>query len=118
MKPDKKTKAERIAELERKLREAEAAMVHNYHFADSDIGKLSTAHLMGSGVVITLTVLGGRRGIPPTLIRDGLSEATIAAIKADFVRSYQGATEFKPRGLTAKGVSHADTDIGIDRIKT
>lgn len=96
----KQTKAQRIAELERKLKEAEAAQVHQYNFASSTVDKASTAYLMGSGVVMTLTVLGGREIFSPILIRDGLSSETIEALKADFVRSYELATLLKPKGST------------------
>lgn len=97
MKP-KQTKAKRIEELERKLKEAEAGQVHVYHFADSGLNKADTKSLAASGVVITLTVLGGRELIPPTMLRDGLSDELIAALRADFVRSYKLATLFKPKG--------------------
>lgn len=96
MKP-KQTKAARIAELERKLREAEAGAAHVYHFASVTVDKASTDHLMASGVILTLTVLGGREIFSPVLIRDGLSKETIAAIKADLVRSYELATMYKPK---------------------
>lgn len=92
----KQTKGAQIATLERKLREALAGQVHVYHFANSSIDKASTDHLMGSGVIITLTVLGGREVFSPVMIRNGLSKETIAALKKDFVRSYEGAMEFKP----------------------
>lgn len=97
----KQTKAARIVELERKLREAEAAQVHHYHFASATIDKASTDHLLGSGVILTLTVLGGREICAPVMIRDGLSKETIEALKADFVRSYENAVEFKPKGVKA-----------------
>lgn len=92
----KQNKQQRIDELGRKLREAQAAQVHHYHFADAAVSKASTAHLTGSGVIITLTVLGGREVFDPVLIRDGLSEETVAALRADFRRSYQNAVAFKP----------------------
>lgn len=101
MSKTKIAKAQRIAELERKLQEALAGQVHNYHFADAGLDKASTQHLMGSGVVITLTVLGGRELIPPTMLRDGLSNELIAALRADFVRSYELATMYKPKGVAA-----------------
>ncbi len=93
----KQTKTQKIAELERKLREALAAHAYVYHFAQNDIKKAGTDKLTGSGVVITLTVLGGREIISPVLIVDGLSAETIAALSADFVRSYELATTFKPK---------------------
>ena len=83
-------------ELERKLREAEASQAHNYYFAQKELEKLSTERLMGSGVILSLTVLGGGERIKPVLISDGLSKETITAIKADLKRSFDTATLFKP----------------------
>ena len=91
--------AELITELERKLKEALAGQAHIYHFASSALDKASTDHLAASGVIITLTVLGGREILGPVLIRDGLSKETIEALKADFVRSYESAVELKPKGV-------------------
>lgn len=100
MSKPKQTKAARIVELERKLREAEASQVHLYHFASATIDKASTDYLMASGVIISLTVLGGREIFSPVMIRNGLSKETIAALKADLVRSYEYAVEFKPKGAS------------------
>lgn len=94
----KQTKDERIAELKRKLSEAQAGMVHVYHFAEHHLEKMNTQRLAASGVVLTLTTLGGATTTGPVLIRGGLSAETIAAIKADFARSYQDAIAFKPKG--------------------
>ena len=93
----KQSKAARIAELERKLTEAMAGQVQVYHHASSGITKASTQHLAASGAVITITALGGREIVGPTLILNGLSDATITALKADFVRSFEYATEIKPK---------------------
>ena len=93
----KQTKAQRITELERKLREVEAGQAHVYHFADATLDKASTDHLAASGVIVTLTVLGGREIHSPVLIRDGLSKETIAALKGDLRRSYDLAVAFKPK---------------------
>lgn len=98
----KQNKAQLIATLERKLVEALAGQAHLYHFSERELGKANVKQLMGSGVVITLTVLGGRELISPTLIRDGLSDELIAALRADFVRSYDLATLFKPKDRTAE----------------
>lgn len=98
MKPEKKNKAQRIAELERKLFESEAAQIHTYHFASVQLDKLVTDKMMGSGVIMTLTTLGGRLKIGPVMIKNGLSKETIEAIKADLVRSYNYAIELKPVG--------------------
>lgn len=99
MKASKATKSQRIVELERKLTEAEAQLAHVYHFASANLHKASTEHLMGSGVIITLTVLGGRVICDPVMIRNGLSMETVNALRADMVRSYEDATEFKPAGV-------------------
>lgn len=83
-------------ELERKILELESQLVHRCHFASQSIDRAGTKNLMGSGVIISLVVLGGREIIEPLCIRDGLSDETITAIKADIARSYEIATMFKP----------------------
>jgi hypothetical protein len=94
----KKTKSQRIEELERKLFESEAAQIHQHHFASVQLDKLVTDKMMGSGVIMTLTTLGGRLTIGPVMISNGLSKETIEAIKADLVRSYNYSIELKPLG--------------------
>lgn len=83
-------------EMERKIRELEAQLTHRCHFAARTIDKAGIKSLTGSGVILSLVTLGGREIIEPVCIRDGLSDETIAALKADFVRSYEIATMFKP----------------------
>jgi len=92
VKPAKPTRAE----LERKLIEALAGQAHVYGFASREINKASTEHMIASGVVLTLTALGGREIIKPVLIRDGLSNETIEAIRRDLTRSYEAVLMFKP----------------------
>lgn len=94
---NKQQQAQRITELERQLAEALAGQAHVYHFASSALDKATTKHLGASGVVITATVLGGRKLFEPVLIRDGLSDELIAALRADFKRSYDLAVMFKPK---------------------
>ena len=89
---------QRVAELERKLLESNAAQAHVYHFASANLHKAGIDKLAGSGVILTLTVLGGRVICEPVMIRNGLSLETVAALKADMVRSYQDAVVFKPAG--------------------
>lgn len=98
MKLEKKTKAQRIAELEQKLEEAEAYHIYRHHFASKALDRFSTDKLMGSGVVLSLTLVGGKELFEPVLICNGLSKETIAALKADLVRSFNYATEMKPDG--------------------
>lgn len=84
------------ADLRRKVAELESQLACSYHFASMELHKAS--NLMGSGVVITLTALGGKQLIVPVTIRDGLSHETITALRADIVRSWESATELKPKG--------------------
>lgn len=93
MRPPKKTKAQ----LRRKVLELEAQLAATLHFADATLDKAE--NLMGSGVLLQLSALGGRELIPPVVIRDGLSPETIAAIRKDMIRSYEVATVFKPKGI-------------------
>lgn len=95
--PKKAKTAARIADLERKLKEALAGQVHTYHFADQALDSATAKHLSASGAVITITALGGREIVGPTLIRDGLSAELIEALRADLRRSYERATQMKPR---------------------
>lgn len=94
----KQTKAQRIVELERKLMEAQAQQIHKLYFASSDLDKISTEKMGCGAVILTLTTLGGRLTIGPVAISSGLSPETIAALKADMVRSWNRGTELKPKG--------------------
>lgn len=89
----------RIADLERQLKETKAALVHNYYFVSMELDKFSTNHCFGSGVVLEIAMLGGKRVIEPILIRDGLSPETIEALQADLRRSYLRTTELHPKGM-------------------
>ena len=77
LKTEKKTKTQRIAELEQKLEEANAQHVYLYHFASKALDRFSTDKLMGSGVVLSLTLLGGKELFKPVMIFGGLSRETI-----------------------------------------
>ena len=87
------------ADLQRQVVEAIAGQAHSYHFAEKLISKAGENVLMGSGVILTITALGGKALIDPVLIRDGLSKETIEAIKEDLRKSYKLATLYKPTGV-------------------
>lgn len=87
----------RNQELERKLKETQSQLIHVLHFSCTDIAKASTDKMHGSGVIITVTALGGKPIIEPTCIVNGLSNATIQALRADMVRSFEYTTELKPK---------------------
>ena len=87
-----------IADLQRKLRDAEAHQIHRYHFASKEVEAFNMDRFMGSSVIIEITAEGKKRdySMGPVAIRNGLSPETIKAIKADLKRSFDYATEFKP----------------------
>jgi len=87
-----------IADLQQQLIAARAQQTHNYHFASYALDKMTTKRFMGSGLIITIKALNGEELIKPVCIKDGLSDATIAALQADLARSYALAVAFKPRG--------------------
>lgn len=87
------------ADLQRKVAELEAQLAHTYHFADVELDKAGLAKMTGSGVVLSLTALGGREIISPVCIRDGLSDETIDAIRNDIKRSWNLTVQLKPKGV-------------------
>lgn len=84
--------------VERKMLELEAQLIHVAHFADHNLANIKPESFAASGVLLQLTALGGREIIPPVVIKDGLSQETIDAIRRDLVRSFNIMTEFKPKG--------------------
>jgi len=94
MKPNN---VKRIADAEAKARAYLAGQVHQYHFADIAVGKLNTRAFAGSGVILTLESLSGTVLVDPVVIRDGLSDELILALRRDFYRSFELSTTFKPR---------------------
>lgn len=91
-----KTKKQIIADKNREILELKAQLAHVYHFAKATIDKAGEKYMMGSGVLVQITALGGREIVLPFMVKDGLSQDTIEAIKADIIRSYELTTVFKP----------------------
>lgn len=99
MKADKKERrAAEAATAARKLIELEAQLPCALYSAHAAIDKAGDA-LMASAVVVSLTALGGRQITGPFAISDGFSAETIAAIKADIVKSLMRQTIYMPRTL-------------------
>jgi hypothetical protein len=95
--PTKRKKRDvEIATLKRKLMETEAQLAHVYHFVNASIDKANKQRLMASGVLVRLNFLGGEEVCIPFVIKGGLSDATIQALKQDCRESYESAVEFKP----------------------
>lgn len=87
-----------IAELQRRLRDAEAHQIHRYHFASKEVEAFNMDRFMGSSVIIEITAQGKKSQLSmgPVAILNGLSQETIKAIKADLKRSFDYASELKP----------------------
>jgi hypothetical protein len=94
-----KTKKKTKAQLKQEVLALKAQLASTCHFASIGIEKASSEYMRGSAVIISVNALGGKEIMMPIAISDGLSDATIDAIKADIVRSYKHSTEFKPRGM-------------------
>ena len=88
-------KKKTYAELAREIKELKSQMVHSYAFASQMIDKTSDKYMMASGVMLELTAIGGKKLIEPVMIKDGLSQETIEAIKADIKKSYDLTLMFK-----------------------
>lgn len=73
------------AQLERQVFELTAGLAPVKTHAIMNMER--AAGLPGSGVVLQLTGIGGREIIPPVMIRDGLSDDTVAALRRDVRRS-------------------------------
>lgn len=93
-----KQKRKTRADIERENKELHAQLAYVYHAADREIHKAGTDKMGASGVLLQLHALGGRELILPVMILDGLSADTIEALRRDLARSYQRATELKPKG--------------------
>lgn len=78
-------------ELEQRIKDLEAQLPFNHRAALKDIDKAGEA-LMASAAVLHITALGGRSIVAPVAITNGLSQTTIAAIKADLQRSFDSIT--------------------------
>lgn len=92
MKKNRKTKAQ----LKHEISVLKGSLASSYHFASASIHKASTDHLMASGCLLSLHFINGDQVIEPVFIKDGLSDSTINAIKADLKRSYELSVMFKP----------------------
>lgn len=90
-----KAKAEN-AILRRKVAELEAQLASSYHFASATLDSAGDRN-QGGAVIVRLTALGGKELIVPVAIKNGLSQATLAALRADIARSWDNAIELAPK---------------------
>lgn len=94
--------------LKQKIMHLEAQLASTYFFADASLEKAGQKYFMASGVVLQLTALNGKEIIIPVMIKNGLSDETIAAIRADLARSFIEATGFVPSGARKKQEERSD----------
>lgn len=90
-------------QLIHQIRALEGQLASTYHFAEATLHKTGTKYCTASGVLLQLSSLGGVPLICPVVIKDGLSDATIEALKSDLARSYDLAVMFKPSLATESG---------------
>lgn len=96
MKSDKKLALKaQIGALERKLFEARTQYAATIGAAFDAIPKAGSDY-HASGIILQITALGGKEVIPPVMIRDGFSPATVKAIQDDLARSFELATLVNP----------------------
>ena len=81
----------RLAEAERRVFELRAQLASRIGAAFDAMPKTADS-FMGSGIVLHVTALGGAEIVPPVVIRDGFSPASVAALQDDLRRSFEIAT--------------------------
>lgn len=86
----------KINELQNKLFASEASQLHNLHFASANLQKACNSKMQGSGVILSIKALNGTDIVQPTMIANGLSQETIAAIKVDLRKAYDYTVALKP----------------------
>lgn len=86
------------ATLRQKLVAMEAQLDCAYVPAYTALGRAGQDRFMASGLILTLTTLGGKQLVEPVVIKDGLSEASIAALQEDLRQS-----QIKSRIMTIGG---------------
>lgn len=74
-------------QLKRILLESNASCLLSLKHSHNNLNKAGTDARMGSGVVVTITAIGGAEITPVFMITDGLSQATIDALRADIQRT-------------------------------
>lgn len=77
-----------LDKIKQKHIELAASSMCAHKSAYSNIKWANTESRMASGVLLTLTAIGGKE-IIQVMIGDGLSDSTIAAIRADIKRSQE-----------------------------
>ena len=80
-------KKKTYAQLEREVIELRGQLACTYKAGLRDLFKCSNQYFMASGILVTLSALGGRELATPFVVKDGLSCETIDALRGDILRS-------------------------------
>lgn len=81
-------KLSRLAQMTKDLLYYKAHDILTLSKAFKDVSKCNSDKYMASGVIITIRDLSGKEVVESFMISDGLSEDSIAALKADIKRTY------------------------------
>ena len=76
--------------------EASASQIHNYHFASSEVIKLTEERYLGSGIILSICSLSGKPIVKPITLSDGLRVVTINALLDELERTYHLKVAYKP----------------------
>ena len=88
-----------LKRLTRERDEALAQIPYRHAFASNALHKLSTDRLLGSGVILSLTLLGGQQPFEPVMISNGLSNETIKALRNDLFVAFSTTPKSSPRSF-------------------
>lgn len=78
------------------LNQYQASSIMNYHIASINLLKLGRAHLLGSGLILSIHHLNGKEAIEPVCIKDGMSSKSINSLLDDIQYSFDLAVSFTP----------------------
>lgn len=97
MKSEKRQKLElKLAESKRRIYELEAQLAKRLGGAFDVLHNAGIEQNMGSGVILSITGIGGKSIVPPVMIRDGISKQSVTALQDDICRSFEIATMVSP----------------------
>lgn len=98
MKPTKETKATTIQKMQQRIVDLDSQSLTAIRAAIENIGNAGDK-LFASGAVLKISALGGRSIVDSVCISDGLSPATIDAIRDDLIRTWEQKVSILPKGM-------------------
>lgn len=83
-----KPKLSRLAQALKDLRALKAQDIGTLSKAHADAQRLGKDRFLASGVIVSVTTIGGTTLLEPVMIADGLSDETIKALRRDIKATY------------------------------